>query len=195
MPYVIVNSGRLQGLNGFGAVAAPGMTKDPVLIQSAVVALVTANARAKELAQQVVAATGIVFRSTAKEWAATYTATVEGMVVKLLTPSADGTYTFQKNAALLTVVADFVEEAAKDQIANISDNLSVGGTLTRLALAAGAGLRDAALALTRAGVEMAIAAANAALDSFKKDPLGTSTALVGLAALAGGAFLLWRFTR
>lgn len=183
MPYVIIHG---RGLEGLGSTDSE-LRKQ--IIQDSIVVLTKANQCAKQVADEAVARSTLLTRSRTKEWADTFKASVEDMVVRLLTVGASGKFAFEMNPSLITTVAKYIE----DEAATMKD------MQTEL-LGISAGLRQASGAVAakagEAAAEAARSAAKAAMENFAKDPLGTS--MVGLGVAAVGlvfAAYVWRSFR
>lgn len=108
-----------------------------------------------------------------KEWAQTLVLQVDGMCARATKIDRSGAPAWARNPALITVIADYVEQAAKEQKDNTAE----------LATAAGL-LRDCAQRATAIASKVLEAAAKGLLDGLKAaDPAG-ATALVVVGVLA-----------
>jgi len=153
------------------------------IVQAGILVLAKANEAAKRVAANAIANSTLLARPRTTEWARTFTATVEGMVVRLLTVGKDGTYAWEKTPALITTVADFVEAEAKEMQDMQADLLAIG-----------AGLRQAAEAVARKSVEIAAAAAAGAAKGFPPGTGGVPLMLIGVGvALVAAAYVFRSF--
>lgn len=182
MTYVIIHGGELRGLG-----TVTDLRKQ--IVQDSIVVLTKANQRAKQIGDEAVARSTLMTRSRTKEWSDTFKATVEGMVVRLLTVGTDGRFPFEKSPALIEVVAKYIEDEAKTMAEMQTELLGVSAALRQAAAAVGAKVGEQAAL-------MAKEAATAAVNNFAKDPGGTAMLAlgVGIVGLLGAAYV-WRSFR
>jgi hypothetical protein len=156
------------------------------MVQDAIFVLTKANQRAKQVATNAVANSTVSTAWRTLEWADTFKATVEGMVVRLLTIGKDGFYAWEKNPKLLNVIPEYIEEEAKQMTALQEDLLSISGSLRQAAEAIGQRTGSTAASLMSSAV-------SAAANEFKKDK-GVAVTVVAVGAVVGLVALayVWR---
>lgn len=113
------------------------------------------SVRAKNLAQKAVNDATFFSRSTVSEWASTFALQVQAMCDRLLVTGTDGAPAWARNPSLVGVVADYVEQAAREQSADREELLLLSGTVRTVARAAGSAagsvLREAASGAFKGG--------------------------------------------
>lgn len=95
------------------------------VVQKGIVFLTSASARAREVAKRAVDQSTLFSRSTTVEWANRFTATIDGMVARLLTVGKDGVYPWEKNPSLIKTVGQYVDEEAKSMPAMQQELLGI----------------------------------------------------------------------
>ncbi len=160
------------------------MANDPNVVPQGITILVKANARAKEVAAAVVANSTLLSRSSTREWAETFTATVEGMIAKLLSVGADGIYPWQKNPALMSTVGDYIASEAQEMQTNQTELLSIA-----------AGLRQGAQAIGRQASAALVEVAKGAAEGFKPKGGDWVPTVVGVGIAAVAIAYVWRAFR
>jgi len=158
--------------------ASPSDDPRTALIKAGITVLTQANQRAKQLAEAIVKQSTLFSRSATQEWATRFTATVESMVVRAITPGKDGNMPFEKSPGLIKTIGDFVASEASEVSAMHTELLSLSG-----------GLNQAAEAIAKQAVDLAVAAATGAMNGFP--PIKTNPMVYVVGGLAGLALLAY----
>lgn len=162
------------------------------VVQAGITVLAKTLQKAKEIAAAERNVRSLYEMAVRREWANRFEANVESMVVRNLTVAKDGFYPWEKNPALIGIIADYVESEAREH-ADVVGLLSVSGALRQTKDAIVGVLAATTAEAAAAAVKIAAEAAASAANNFPPLNKGggvllAAGALVGLAALA----YIWR---
>ncbi len=169
-----------------GAVPARGHKFSPEVLQQTVTSLVKMLASAKAAADKIVEDTpGFLARSSMREWATNFKQITEGMIIRLITPTASGFYSWEVTPKLIKDVADYIDQETKDMRQSAYDLLSISGAFKQIYQA----VLNAAAEGLKMAADKALEVAEEIADKAVQKPL--SALLVGGAAITALALYFY----
>lgn len=169
-----------------GAAPAPGHKFPPAVLQQTVTALVKMLASAKAAADKIVEDTpSLLARLSMREWASNFKQITEGMIIRLITPTASGFYPWEVTPKLIKDVADYIEQETKEMRQSAYDLLSISGGFKQIYQA----VLNASGEALKMAADKALEVAEEVADKAKQKPLGAL--LVGGAAITALALYFY----